>query len=323
MPTLLTNRKMHPTLAARLEEGLGRRTARARSAIYQPRVVALARLLVAVAAVSAGAFLYVSGARARARFEQRRAAVIDAHHAQARGIGPSELAAPQRAEAAIQRLAAPWAGDLVAPELRARGLPALLDEPAIYARGALDDVARGRPVAAATRDAPKDALAYCLFDPPAARDEQTVVAKVLAAREPRAMDARAPRLSLLRDAEEGLPLLAPAWLARVKLASTNAALARLEEALARAPIDAAKRAARARYLLAALDEGAGGNELEGDRPHDVRVALIDLATGEPLLRVRRRVDPAWVSPLRRARYSVELDGCALALDVREAVGAAR
>lgn len=128
-------------------------------------------------------------------------------------------------------------------------------------------------------------------------------------------------VALLRDAESGLPFLAPAFVERVNGASALG-LGRLEEALAHAPLDEAKKGARARYLIAALDEGSTSVDFEGDHAHDVRVAIVDLASTSDMLRVRRRADPGIVSAARRAKYSVDVDGCALAVEVREWVGQA-
>jgi hypothetical protein len=37
-----------------------------------------------------------------------------------------------------------------------------------------------------------------------------------------------------------------------------------------------------------------------------------------LLRLRRRVDPGWISPAVRAEYASGIDSCVLALDVHAA-----
>jgi hypothetical protein len=65
---------------------------------------------------------------------------------------------------------------------------------------------------------------------------------------------------------------------------------------------------------------SGLSELDGERPHDVRVAFVDMGAQKVVLRLRKHVDPAWISLEKRPRYAAGLDGCALALDVRESVG---
>lgn len=317
---------MNPALAERIEASLARHAGRARGGIYPPVLVAATRLVVALAVVAAVVALYVMGRRARERLEGRRdalAAAVVAHSASLRALGAEDRATLVRAELALQRLARPWEGDLVSPELRARGgLDAVLAAGVIYVHASVAELTRADPlpIAVITRDGAKDAVLLCLYAPPAARTEQPMVAKVLDAWDAPALERATAPAVLLRDAEAGLPLLAPDWLLRVKVA-TPTALARLESAYAHAPIEHAKQAARARSLLVVLDEGAGALALGGDHPHDARVAIVDLASRIELLRLRRRVDPSWVAPARRAKYSVDLDGCALALDVREGAGA--
>jgi hypothetical protein len=60
-------------------------------------------------------------------------------------------------------------------------------------------------------------------------------------------------------------------------------------------------------------------ELDGERPHHVRVGLVDLASKKQLLALRRKVDPSWLSPTARAEYASGIDACTLALDVRAEV----
>jgi hypothetical protein len=314
---------MHPALAERIEASLARHGGRPRGGIYPPMLVAAARLALALAVVAVIVALYVMGRRARDRLEGRREALSTAVVAHAASLGVDDRAMLVRAELALRRLARPWEGDLVSGELRARGgLDAVLASGVIYVHASVGDLTRANPlsVAAITREGSKDALLLCLYAPPSARSEQPLVAKVLDSWDAPVLERTTAPAVLLRDAEAALPLLAPDWLLRVKVA-TPTALARLETAYAHAPIEPAKQAARARTLLAVLDEGAGGLALGGDQPHDTRVALVDLATRTELLRLRRHVDPSWVAPSRRAKYSVDLDGCALALDVREGAGA--
>src|SRR5690606_36753235 len=109
---------------------------------------------------------------------------------------------------------------------------------------------------------------------------------------------------------------------RVRAAEDGKELARLERDLERAPIERAKQAARAEILVAAVDEpgdGSGPTELDGERPHDIRLAIVDLPSGEVLLRMRRHVDPSWISTAKRPMYATGLDGCAFAFDVHQAL----
>jgi hypothetical protein len=65
---------------------------------------------------------------------------------------------------------------------------------------------------------------------------------------------------------------------------------------------------------------AGPADLDGERPHQVRVALIDLRAGKIVLRTRKRVDPNWLAATTRSNFASAVDGCALALDIRSDLG---
>jgi hypothetical protein len=64
----------------------------------------------------------------------------------------------------------------------------------------------------------------------------------------------------------------------------------------------------------------GPADLDGERPHHVRVGLFDLKSSAVVLRARKRVDPNWLAAATRSTYASAVDGCDLALDVRSAAG---
>ncbi len=314
MPTLLTNSKMDPALAARIEASLARRAGHAGRDIYRPRWIALARVVGVLAIALTVYQVYRTQKAARDRFEARRDALLEA--ASKHQLTPSERETLPRAESAVKRLAASYEGDLASPEL---ALDALLAKPMLYVSGLVNDFGGDRAVAIAASESTKDAFLYCLFAPPTARDEKTLHAKVLEWRALPGLDERTPNVSLLRDAAAGVPLLLPQWLEQVKRASSGIELGQLESAFAKGPIEKAKRAAGARTLLVALDEGIGPAAFEADREHHTRVLLFDLARDVPLLRRRKHVDPSFIPEARRRKYSVEMDQCAIAFDVRASI----
>ncbi len=317
MPTLLTNPKMDPALVARIEASLHRRAGHSGRDLYRPRWVAVARVLGAIAVLATIVQVYRTQKASRDRFEARRSALLDA--AYKRQLSPSERELLPRAESALKQLAASYDGDLLSPEVRAPGaLDALLTTPIVYVSGLVTDFGGARPVAIGTQESTKDAFLYCLFDPPRSRDETSLLPKVLAAQSLAAIEQRTPNVSLLRDAEGGIPLLLPSWIDRVKKTNSGIELAQLESAFAKSPIEKAKRAAGARYLLAALDEGIGPTAFVGDRAHETRVLLFDVTLSKVMLRLRKHVDPAFLSAPQRKKHSVEMDQCAVAFDVRAA-----
>ena len=66
-------------------------------------------------------------------------------------------------------------------------------------------------------------------------------------------------------------------------------------------------------------EPGGPTELDGERAHAVRIGIVALGPAKVLLRMRKRVDPSWISTAKRPEYASGLDGCKLALDVYESV----
>jgi hypothetical protein len=166
----------------------------------------------------------------------------------------------------------------------------------------------------------------CLFDPPASRSEKALLSRARSAQAGSERWRAASHVTRLSDALVGLPLLSRDWERELLAASDERALAKLERTFARAPLEAARRAARAELLLFALDEprdGSGPTELDGESPHQVRVGLVDLSSEKLLLALRRRVDPGWLSAASRAEYATGIDGCALALDAHALVTGAR
>ena len=126
------------------------------------------------------------------------------------------------------------------------------------------------------------------------------------------METRTANIRRLWDAEAGLPLLSPQWAARVEAAPPGD-LAKLRKEFDRAPIDRAKLAARAGYLLVAMDEppdGGGPTKLDGERAHWVRVGLVDLSSETILLSMRKRATRA--GPRPTARHNTPTDSTAAA-----------
>ena len=201
----------------------------------------------------------------------------------------------------------------------------------MYVRGTNDTMVDSAQLATTSLASSKDALVLCLFEPPASRTEKDLLDKVRVAYSGGwNLENRTPNVRRLNDAIVGLPLLSPAWTDKVKAAEEPTDLSRLRTELERAPIEHAKQAAHSSLLLVAVDElgeGKGPTELDGERLHPVRVALVDLARGsgrgEVLLRARHVVDPSWITAARRATYASGFDSCTLALDVHADVEAGK
>lgn len=322
MGSFLTTPKMAPALAARIEASVqGRRRGPGGAA---PRAVSLARIGSLSAFGLLVGSLVISHYQERQALERTRAGLLDAVHAHAASLGPEESGFVARTESWLSQLSGPYEGDFVSAELGpAKAWRAILEKPAVYIRGPVGAFATPAGIAGAAASSRKDAFLLCLLDRPVSRAEKVLLSKVRTAYAGGPLaEERTANVRRFDDAVVGLPLLQPPWAERVQRAEAAGDLAKLRKELDKAPIEDAKRAAKASLLVVAMDEpgaGTGPTELDGERPHEVRIALVDLATSKVLLRVRKHVDPTWISSNARAQYASGLDGCALALDVHESV----
>ena len=323
MPTFLTTSKMDPALAERVDASVRGKKGPRRSAARARRIVSLLRLVLVVT-VALGIYNIVVGRRESKRaLEQTRASLLESARMQSDSLSSEERAAMSRVESWLVRLSARYEGDLVDADLRGPGkLAATLARPLVYVRGTAEALGSAEGITAAASTSAKDALVLCLLEPPESRTEKLLVDKVrIAYAAGWNLESRTPNVHRLNDAAVGLPFLLPPWSERVRAADATE-LARLRTELERAPIERAKEAAKANLLLVAIDEpgdGAGPTELDGERPHPVRVVLVDLAASKVLLRSRHLVDPSGIKPERRATYASGIDSCVLALDVAEDV----
>jgi hypothetical protein len=325
MPTLLVTKKMSPELAARVAASVAGRQA-VPSAKLAPRIKSVLRFVTVALLLGAVVLLGARMQRARRDFDAKKAQLLDRLSAASEGVEPGAHTASSRATSWLPLVGGAYAGDFVAQELRPAGaFAAVLRRPALYVRGPLDTIATRTEEAAAASY--RDAFVLCVYAPPPERTERLLRAKARAALSGRG-DAMQPAAGVerLHDALVGLPFLAPEWRARVLAAESRGAVEKLERELARAPLARAKAAGRATLLWVVVDEPSttpGPAELDGERPHDVRIGLVDLTAKKLLLRLRRRVDPAWLSTSSRAEYASGIDSCSLALDVHAAIAAER
>jgi hypothetical protein len=324
MPTFLVTSRMAPALAARVQASVTGRKRDPGASSRMRRIASLARLALVLVLVFATHTVVTTRQRMRADVEQRRANLLEAVRAHAATLTAEDQSAVARAERWLVRFSGAYEGDVVADEVRSReARKSTLGRPAIYVRGTIESLRTSDGIAAAAATSAKDALLLCLSDPPAERTEAALLERVRTAYGGGvAAEERSANVRRLDDAIVGLPFLLPPWADRVRAAEDANELARLKRDFERTPIERAKQAARAEILVAAADEpgdGSGPTELDGERPHDVRITIVDLRRGEVLLRMRRHVDPSWISAARRPMYATGLDGCAFAFDVHEAL----
>jgi hypothetical protein len=324
MPTFLTTPKMSAELAARVQASVSGRRAVPGSRRRAPHLMVLVRLAVVLLAGTLVVLVLYVRHRDREAREHERASLTDAVTRRRAALAAEDTRTFGLIEAALVRAAGKYEGDVTAEALRAPGaLRALLSQSAVYVRGEQTAFRSAGAVADAAKTSSKDAFLACLLEPPAKRTEKTLLAGVRVVYSTRGeLEATTSHVRPLRDAVIGLPYLSDAFAERVRRASDLSELRRLRSAFDKAPLEAAIQAAKARLLVFVVDEPSppgGPVELDGEKAHDVRVGVIDLTRDSPLLRLRKRVDPSWISAARRVDSANALDSCALALDVHESV----
>lgn len=322
MPTLLTNPRMHPALAARVEGSVTGKKITPGVPRSKPRFVMLLRLGVVV--LVAFVVQSVVGFKKKERDDvtRVRSEALTAVRSHSAGVTPEDLALPKKIEPLLVRLSRSFEKETIASELRTKaGFEAVFSRPMLYVRGPLGSFATGPQIADSAATSGKDALVLCLFDPPPTRSEKDVTPKVrVAYGTGAALESQTPNVRRLGELTAGISFLAPEYAKKIEASTDIVELTKWKKEVDRAPLEATKRAAKARLLLAAMDEPGDGTpaELDGERRHHVRVVLVDLTTEATLLDIRKLVDPSWISEKHRSDMARGLDSCILAVDIRDA-----
>jgi hypothetical protein len=317
MATFLTNPKMNGALADRVRASV--RQGQSRGARVHRSWTVVFRLAAVVGITLSLISLSVLRKRENDQLEQARKALLDTVSQKRAQLSVDDMLTLERALNVLLRAPGPYEGDRVASEVGGAGaLGAVLERPFIYVRGPIDAFEGEDALRRAALLSYPDAFARCLVDPPRSRTEKALLERIRGASDPPIPTVQTHRLY---DLLAGIPLLRSAWKATVLETKQQKDLSRFERELRAAKLDETAAAARSRLLLFVMDEpsGPGGpTELDGERPHDVRVTLFDLEQRNALLRLRHHVDPSAFSDRGRAGHASGLDSCALSIDVREA-----
>jgi hypothetical protein len=319
MGTFLVTSKMNPELAARVRASI--KGGRSAGSSVERRYVVLFRVVAVLGIVTTLTSLLFFRHREDERLEGMRHQLLETVRLQRAALGPGDRQTVERAAWLVTRATGPYEGDLVSPVLRDRAaFDAMLARPMLYVHGPIEALRTESDLLRAATLSFKDAFVLCLLDRPEKATENGYVSRVrLSYAGGVALQEKTPNVHRLHDAEVGLAFLEPGWTRHVEALSDSKELERLVYDFERAPLAEAKLGAKARLLLYAVDEAGVPDspiELDGERPHDVRVGLIDMDRQAPLVRLRRRVDPSFISTKNRINFARGLDACALAVDVR-------
>lgn len=324
MPSFLTNKKMNPALAARIEASVRgeSRSGGARENAGRKRLLwSLARVVLVVLVILGVRSAVAFRSKAVSDLEDARAALTNDVRTKSSLLSDDEKNLVARARPWLAKASAGYEGDLVDESLRGDGLDKLLARPAVYVRGPIGAFGEEKTLAEAAAASRKDPLLVCLYAPPPSREEKVVLERVRAVYMGGG-EARTPSARHLHEAMVGMPFLTSAWADKIVDAKDLRELSKLRHDFEKAPVDSAVKAGKATLLVFAMDEpgrGDGPVEIDGERVHDVRIGIVDLTTQKVLLRFKKTVDPGWITSTARVVYASGLDGCLFAMDVRSRV----
>ncbi len=321
MGTFLTNSKMSPELRARIETSLrgGRSASRSRLTPSLRTALRLVAVLVVVGSVVA---LLLDWRRSRRELQNAKAALIDEVEQARSGLDPPDKPLWSSAQAWLAEASGTTQRDYVDPPLNNPvTLAALLEQPAVYVRGSISGFATVSGFERAAADSGKDSFLACLLQPPASRSEKDLLPKVEAAyRGGAASNRETPRVHRLHDAIVAQPFIEDAWLDQVRNAGSVPEVNDLRKSLEQAQLERSGQAVQAKILIYLLDEPkepGTASELDGASDHFVRFGIVDFNASQVALRLRRRIDPSWISKAKRVYLARGLNACRLAFDVRQ------
>lgn len=321
MPTFLTTDKMSPELAARIQSSVSGRRIKG-----ETRLPRWSKGILRIGVIGIAGWLVYAlvdlKRRESKQLEHDRSVLLDSLAKQTATFTPDDPKADQRIDEQLVSLSGAWPGDL--DELGTKtALDDALARSSVWIRGPIDGFTSPAKIANTAAASGKDAFLLCLADPPASRTEKNVLGRVrIAYANGAQLEQPTAKVKRLDAAKHGLPFLQPAFAERIRSAPDGITIRALKKELDGASLDAARTTLRSEILIAVMDEPApagGITEIDGERAHDVRVAIVDLQKQKPLFRSRKHVDPSEWSTQNRSQFASGLDGCTLAYDLRDAL----
>lgn len=318
MPTFLTTKRMSPELRRRIERSVSNPSGGERfSSGRTPTTVAVARLVIVLGILGVALALGWTFLQSRREFSSEQRALGALATQMERSISAARRARLAKIEPFIARSSArqpsDFSSEVASPEWRdPEARRRLLAEPVFYLRGDSEVLAQAEARRAAIAEGQIDAFPSCLAAPPTSEKESAHLRRI---------GVLAPMpVTPVSEAQALLAFSAQDLRAEATRAEHMRQLRELRSRLEGAQIAQRARAASARTLLLVIDEPVPRGvprDFDGEAPHDVRVVLVDLDTGEEHLRVRRHVNPVWISEKSRLSASRALDSCKLARELHQ------
>jgi hypothetical protein len=295
-------------------------------------------------------FTVVYWKTAQGKLLSQKSAVMAKQRAIALTLSPEVVPFRDRMEHWVQELAGPWKGDQIDPRA---DLDRIQKAPGVYLRLRIDNATDSRSIRRAAEVSLHDGFVACMFvragqgDPssgPACKSPGDCAPGLLCNEYD--VCSPPPKPYNLRLAYRALRVLSTEWTDELHQATNELEVRLHERDLDRVVHDdvpiAMQMFQAAKFFTLLLDEGPkeglpaklDEKETEEQRvqrtSHWARIGIWDFATGQPLVRLRREasarvvpvgegVDQAALRPENRAAQQRQVNSCALALAIKDAV----
>lgn len=317
MPTLLTTRRMSPELRSRIAQSLhsdARSRAGGQSPIQGARFI---RILIALGVACLSASLFITFKKSREDFARTRAALVARYEEESKHLDAGYGKRLGTIDALLRDVPEEYPGDFIHPSIASSShLDALLKTPFVYVRGPLLGFRRKTDRRNTWKDGGPGAFIRCYLMPPSDFKESHLLRHLGKVYQPSAFIDRFVNLD---DAFEGHSFVESDFETRLRTSRHMRELSSLEAALDTAHLEAKRAFGPVTRFVYVLDEPKSQgvpSDFDGEAEHFMRVEVFDLEKNQPLYRVRRRVDPDWISEKSRLSYSRQLDSCRLAFELR-------
>lgn len=318
MPSFLLNERMHPELKRRVRLSLSsdlRERAGGQSVRQGHWAV---RMMVAMGVLGLVSFLVLTYRQSRAELARERAQLLSDYQQQIKPFDAEFRARTEKVERLLVHAHEPYVGDWIDPGLKHTGaLDALLAQPLGYVRGPLRGFLGDAERRQTSKDGGPEALIRCLIDPPSSIKESELLRHLGRIYQPKRFVGRFYEFERAREA---FALLDTEFEDEIKHVGRMKELLAHRRELREQKLGQAAEVRQARLFVSVFDEpkdrGAAA-DFDGEAAHYLRLSIVDLDNPRVWLRVRRQVDPQWISEKSRLAYSRELDSCRLAYELRQ------
>jgi len=318
MPSFLVNDRMNPELKRRVRLSLKsdlRQRAGGQSARRGHWAV---RLMAVLGVISLGTFLTVTYRQSRAELRQEKAQLLVRFEQQRAPFDAAFRGREQKVEQLLIHAHEPYAGDWLDPQLKRPGaLDALLAPSLAYVRGPLRGFLSDAERRQTSKEAGPEALIRCLIDPPSSIKESEILRHLGRIYEPKRFIDKFYDFEAARGA---FAFVDSGCEDEIRQADRMKHVLSLGRELREQKLGVAAQVRQVRLLIAVFDEpkerGVAA-DFDGEATHYLRISVVDLDTPRVWWRVRRQVDPQWISEKSRLAYSRELDSCRLAYELRQ------